>query len=120
MNLISCGTAKDGFDGKYRYTGKLRSVMPLEEVPKRTVPDHIPKPDYATEGERSVLMSARLVPGLTMFVDPLNSERRFFRRASRLHQRAPRSDLHPRRDRQDAQSLQSRCCLFGLYPLRQH
>ena len=52
MNLISCGTAKDGFDGKYRYTGKLRSVMPLEEVPKRTVPDHIPKPDYATEGER--------------------------------------------------------------------
>ncbi|GAA5951553.1 hypothetical protein JCM8115_005175 [Rhodotorula mucilaginosa] len=41
--------SKDGFDGKYRYTGKLRSVMPLEEVPKRTVPDHIPKPDYATE-----------------------------------------------------------------------
>ncbi|POY76711.1 putative Methionyl aminopeptidase [Rhodotorula taiwanensis] len=40
---------KDGFDGKYRYTGKLRAVMPLEEVPKRVVPDHIPKPDYATE-----------------------------------------------------------------------
>lgn len=32
--------------------------MPLEDVPKRTVPDHIPKPDYATEGERSVSMSA--------------------------------------------------------------
>lgn len=52
LTLACGGTAKDGFDGKYRYTGKLRSVMPLEEVPKRTVPDHIPKPDYATEGER--------------------------------------------------------------------
>ncbi|GAA5951556.1 hypothetical protein JCM8115_005176 [Rhodotorula mucilaginosa] len=40
---------KDGFDGRFKYTGKLRSVMPIEPVPKREVPAHIPKPDYATE-----------------------------------------------------------------------
>lgn len=36
--------------GGFAYTGKLRSVMPVEPVPKREVPDHIVKPDYATEG----------------------------------------------------------------------
>ncbi|GAA5846519.1 hypothetical protein JCM3766R1_002517 [Sporobolomyces carnicolor] len=40
---------KDAFDGKFTYTGTLRAVMPNEAVPKRVVPDHIPKPDYATE-----------------------------------------------------------------------
>ncbi|GJN88331.1 hypothetical protein Rhopal_001296-T1 [Rhodotorula paludigena] len=35
--------------GGFAYTGKLRSVMPVEPVPKREVPDHIVKPDYATE-----------------------------------------------------------------------
>ncbi|GAA5953925.1 hypothetical protein JCM3765_000695 [Sporobolomyces pararoseus] len=40
---------KDGFDGRFKYTGPLRSVMPNEAVPKREVPEHIPKPDYATE-----------------------------------------------------------------------
>ncbi|GAA5821828.1 hypothetical protein JCM10212_003142, partial [Sporobolomyces blumeae] len=40
---------KDAFDGKFSYTGPLRAVMPHDLVPKREVPDHIPKPDYATE-----------------------------------------------------------------------
>ncbi|GAA6005212.1 hypothetical protein JCM11491_002622 [Sporobolomyces phaffii] len=40
---------KDAFDGKFRYTGPLRAVVPVEAVPQREVPDHIPKPDYATE-----------------------------------------------------------------------
>ncbi|GEM11708.1 methionyl aminopeptidase [Rhodotorula toruloides] len=42
---------KDGFDGKFKYTGKLRAVMPVEPVPKRQVPDHIPRPDYANRSE---------------------------------------------------------------------
>ncbi|POY70888.1 hypothetical protein BMF94_6065 [Rhodotorula taiwanensis] len=50
---------KDGFDGRYKYTGKLRSVMPVEPVPKRQVPDHIPKPDYATESEALESIPAR-------------------------------------------------------------
>ncbi|GJN88330.1 hypothetical protein Rhopal_001295-T1 [Rhodotorula paludigena] len=46
----------DGFIEEKRhkgfvYTGKLRAVMPVEPVPKRTLPDHIQRPDYATEGE---------------------------------------------------------------------
>lgn len=49
-------TAVDGFIEEKRhkgfvYTGKLRAVMPVEPVPKRTLPDHIQRPDYATEGE---------------------------------------------------------------------
>ncbi|GAA5821833.1 hypothetical protein JCM10212_003146 [Sporobolomyces blumeae] len=40
---------RDAFAGKFRYTGPLRAVEPIKPVPKRTVPDHIPKPDYATE-----------------------------------------------------------------------
>ncbi|GAA5900595.1 uncharacterized protein JCM6883_002893 [Sporobolomyces salmoneus] len=40
---------KDGFEGRFKYTGPLRAVMPIEPMPKREVPDHIPKPDYATE-----------------------------------------------------------------------
>ncbi|GAA5953933.1 hypothetical protein JCM3765_000699 [Sporobolomyces pararoseus] len=40
---------KDGFNGKFKYTGPLRAVMPLEAVPKREVPEHIPRPDYANE-----------------------------------------------------------------------
>lgn len=43
-------TAKDAFDRLYEYTGNLRAVMPLEEVPKREVPEHIPRPDYANNG----------------------------------------------------------------------
>lgn len=46
-------TAKDAFDGLYEYTGKLRAVMPLEKVPKRDVPEHIPRPDYANNGASS-------------------------------------------------------------------
>ncbi|GAA5900648.1 uncharacterized protein JCM6883_002911 [Sporobolomyces salmoneus] len=42
---------KDAFDGRFTYTGPLRAVMPNEAVPKREIPEHIPKPDYATEGE---------------------------------------------------------------------
>ncbi|GAA6025889.1 hypothetical protein JCM11491_001725 [Sporobolomyces phaffii] len=40
---------KDAFDGRFKYTGPLRAVMPNQAVPKRQVPEHIPKPDYATE-----------------------------------------------------------------------
>ncbi|GAA5829907.1 hypothetical protein JCM5353_006110 [Sporobolomyces roseus] len=40
---------KDAFDGRFNYTGPLRGVLPVEPVPKREVPSHIPKPDYATE-----------------------------------------------------------------------
>jgi len=43
--------AKDAFNGRFTYTGPLRAVMPNEAVPKREIPEHIPKPDYATEGE---------------------------------------------------------------------
>ncbi|KAG0659496.1 Methionine aminopeptidase 1 [Rhodotorula mucilaginosa] len=50
---------KDGFDGRFKYTGKLRSVMPIEPVPKREVPAHIPKPDYATESEALESIPAR-------------------------------------------------------------
>lgn len=32
----------------YSYTGSIRPVYPLSE--KRTIPDHIPKPDYAKDG----------------------------------------------------------------------
>lgn len=48
--LARGGTAKDAFDRLYEYTGNLRAVMPLEEVPKREVPEHIPRPDYANNG----------------------------------------------------------------------
>ncbi|GAA6025361.1 hypothetical protein JCM10207_001363 [Rhodosporidiobolus poonsookiae] len=34
---------------KFKYTGPLRAVYPNEEVPKREMPDHIPKPDYGKE-----------------------------------------------------------------------
>ncbi|BGP54108.1 Methionine aminopeptidase 1 [Rhodotorula sphaerocarpa] len=50
---------KDGFDGRYKYTGRLRSVMPVEPLPKREVPSHIPKPDYATESETLESIPAR-------------------------------------------------------------
>ncbi|GAA5883378.1 hypothetical protein JCM16303_006719 [Sporobolomyces ruberrimus] len=40
---------QDAFNGRFKYTGPLRAVMPIDSVPKRRVPDHIPKPDYATE-----------------------------------------------------------------------
>lgn len=33
--------------------------MPVEPVPKRQVPDHIPKPDYATESEALESIPAR-------------------------------------------------------------
>ncbi|KAJ3111986.1 Methionine aminopeptidase 1 [Physocladia obscura] len=34
---------------KFKYTGKLRPVYPLS--PRRQVPDHIPRPDYALTGD---------------------------------------------------------------------
>ncbi|CEQ42715.1 SPOSA6832_04545 [Sporobolomyces salmonicolor] len=40
---------KDAFDSRFKYTGPLRAVAPVEPVPKREVPAHIPRPDYATE-----------------------------------------------------------------------
>ncbi|GAA5920206.1 hypothetical protein JCM1841_006648 [Sporobolomyces salmonicolor] len=42
---------KDAFDSRFKYTGPLRAVAPVEPVPKREVPAHIPRPDYATECE---------------------------------------------------------------------
>ncbi|KAK4706060.1 methionyl aminopeptidase, partial [Phenoliferia sp. Uapishka_3] len=44
-------SAKDAFAGKDVYTGTLRAVYPVEPVPKREVPESIPKPDYAINGE---------------------------------------------------------------------
>jgi methionyl aminopeptidase len=41
------------------YTGPLRAVYPKEPVPKREVPDHIEKPDYATEGKSSYVRRKR-------------------------------------------------------------
>ncbi|GAA5971567.1 hypothetical protein JCM11641_000644 [Rhodosporidiobolus odoratus] len=35
----------------FAYSGSLRAVYPKEMPPKREVPEHIPKPDYATEKE---------------------------------------------------------------------
>jgi methionyl aminopeptidase len=43
--------AKEGFNGKYTYTGPLRAVYPIEPVPKRVVPDTVTYPDYAKECE---------------------------------------------------------------------
>ncbi|GAA5969217.1 hypothetical protein JCM21900_001510 [Sporobolomyces salmonicolor] len=40
---------KDAFDSRFKYTGPLRAVAPVEPVPKREVPAHVPRPDYATE-----------------------------------------------------------------------
>ncbi|KAL8281522.1 hypothetical protein RQP46_006206 [Phenoliferia psychrophenolica] len=34
---------------QHQYTGPLRAILPFVSVPKRTVPLHIPQPDYATE-----------------------------------------------------------------------
>ncbi|KAG0145821.1 hypothetical protein CROQUDRAFT_133509 [Cronartium quercuum f. sp. fusiforme G11] len=34
---------------QYAYTGKLRACYPIEALPRRTVPDHIPHPDYAKD-----------------------------------------------------------------------
>ena len=33
---------------QYNFTGSVRPVYPLS--PKRVVPEHIPRPDYATDG----------------------------------------------------------------------
>ncbi|TNY17123.1 peptidase M24, structural domain-containing protein [Rhodotorula diobovata] len=35
----------------HKYTGPLRAVYPDERVPMRKVPEHIPRPDYATDSE---------------------------------------------------------------------
>ncbi|KAM0748992.1 methionine aminopeptidase [Meredithblackwellia eburnea MCA 4105] len=37
--------------GVHKYTGSLRATYPIEPVPKRTIPDSIPKPDYARQKE---------------------------------------------------------------------
>ncbi|EJD05903.1 methionine aminopeptidase [Fomitiporia mediterranea MF3/22] len=44
--------------GNFNFTGTLRPVYPLS--PTRTVPDHIPRPDYADDGESK---SERLAMG---------------------------------------------------------
>ncbi|WAQ89953.1 hypothetical protein PtA15_11A645 [Puccinia triticina] len=38
----------------FKYTGPLRACYPIEGVPKRTVPESIPLPDYAKDGEWSL------------------------------------------------------------------
>ncbi|BGP46291.1 Methionine aminopeptidase 1 [Rhodotorula kratochvilovae] len=35
----------------HKYTGALRAVYPDERVPRRTVPEHIPRPDYVSDSE---------------------------------------------------------------------
>ena len=51
-------------DGTYNpfpnfpYTGTLRPVYPLS--PKRVVPDHIKKPDYANDGEGHIFETLTL------------------------------------------------------------
>ena len=45
---IRIGSPYDPWAGKTRYTGALRPQYPLS--PKRSIPDHIQKPDYALDG----------------------------------------------------------------------
>ena len=47
---ISVETVHDPFP-KFDYTGSLRPAYPLS--PKRHVPEHIQRPDYADDGVRS-------------------------------------------------------------------
>jgi hypothetical protein len=47
---LSIGVTDGTFNpfATYGFTGSLRPVYPLS--PKRPVPDHIPRPDYADDG----------------------------------------------------------------------
>lgn len=47
QSRVATGTKYDPFS-TFGYTGPLRPVYPLS--PRRTVPDHIEKPDYAETG----------------------------------------------------------------------
>ena len=65
-------------DGTYNsfpsfgFSGVLRPVYPLS--PKRVVPDHIPRPDYAEDGSPAVLIS-RLTSRLNKYFQGIpNSE----------------------------------------------
>ena len=42
--------------GTFKFTGTLRPVYPLS--PKREVPAHIPRPDYAEDGTMKRVLSA--------------------------------------------------------------
>lgn len=42
--------------GTFKFTGTLRPVYPLS--PKREVPPHIPRPDYAEDGTMNRVLSA--------------------------------------------------------------
>ena len=42
--------------GTYKFTGSLRPVYPLS--PKREVPAHIPRPDYAEDGTMKRILYA--------------------------------------------------------------
>jgi methionyl aminopeptidase len=41
----------------FNFTGTMKPLYPLS--PKRKVPDHIPKPDYAADGRVILLMDFR-------------------------------------------------------------
>ncbi|GAA5926677.1 hypothetical protein JCM10213_002421 [Rhodosporidiobolus nylandii] len=47
---------------EFKYTGSLRAVYPLEDLPRREVPGHIPRPDYANnaQGSSATEQAARL------------------------------------------------------------
>ena len=59
----------------FGFSGLLRPVYPLS--PKRVVPDHIPRPDYAEDGSPAILLS-RLTSRLNKYFQgvPISETRR--------------------------------------------
>jgi hypothetical protein len=59
----------------FGFSGLLRPVYPLS--PKRVVPDHIPRPDYAEDGSPTILLS-RLTSRLNKYFQgiPISETRR--------------------------------------------